>query len=367
MKIKTLILFFLIFITNTFVFSQNTFIYSEKDSITDDLISNAIELPNGEFILLGTKEKFEDGNLLSQDILLIKLNSKGELLSEKRFNPEGYPSIVNNIIRINSNSFLLVGNITIDTTSKLLLVKTDSSFNVIESKIVSIPGYDIWVSFLKTDHSNNFLIYGEADQKFNEYPNYPFIYKFSNNLDSVRLKVLNKRTDFSIEILEKKDSSGYYLFAVTYSLVGREQIFTIDTSFSILQDDPVPLEVFNFCNAKWISDSKFILTGHVLTNEDQSIYKIKALVLDTSFSVVHDNQYGTPGDTTSVPAFLKNLDFYYPNEIYIGGIYFYGAWLDWYPVNSWFILNSADTTLEMNWQKYYGGDKNYGMYGILAT
>jgi hypothetical protein len=37
------------------------------------------------------------------------------------------------------------------------------------------------------------------------------------------------------------------------------------------------------------------------------------------------------------------------------------------PQDSWYILNNIDTALNLNWQKYYGGDGFYTLYGVLAT
>ncbi len=169
-------------------------------------------------------------------------------------------------------------------------------------------------------------------------------------------------------MLKKSDNSGYYLFivaGVTYT--GAEQIFSLDSSFSIIRVDSVPGGVFNFCNTKWISDTKFILTGHVLGSGPGSAYIIKAIVLDTSFSVFHENQFGTITDTSSIPGLRKNLDFSYPNEVYIGGIYVYGEYNNFGSMDTWFFLNHVDTTLELDWQKFYGGDKNYALWGLLAT
>jgi hypothetical protein len=144
MKEKTLILFFLIFITNTFVFSQNTFIYSEKDSLKDDFFLDAIELQNENLILVGGEQKIENGTILTQDILVLNLDSKGNVKMRKVINPEGFPSTANNIVQINPNSFVLTGNIYNDS-SQLLFVKLDSTLNITGSKVFPIPGYQVGV------------------------------------------------------------------------------------------------------------------------------------------------------------------------------------------------------------------------------
>jgi hypothetical protein len=349
----------------TTIKSQHTFIFSEKDSLTDDYILDATELQNGNLILLGGKEKFGNGTVLSQDILVMKFSSEGELKIKNVLNPEGFPSITNNIVEINPNSLLLAGNIYIDS-SQLLFIKTDSSLNVTESKIVSIPGFHITIIKIKIDHNKNLLIYGNITQASTGWPNFPFIYKFSENLDSLGLKIFNYHSFGSVDLLEKSDNSGYYLFTDgDVTLPGNGHIFSLDTSFSVIRIDSIPNQVYNFNNSRWISNSKFILTGFQY-NGPPLTDNIGALLLDTSYSVLYGNRFGTV-DSSSIPGFQKNLDFNVSNEIYIGGIYLFGAYSDFGSTDSWFYLNHVDTLLNLKWQKYYGGDKNYAMFGLLAT
>lgn len=36
-------------------------------------------------------------------------------------------------------------------------------------------------------------------------------------------------------------------------------------------------------------------------------------------------------------------------------------------IDSWFFLNKLDSNLEVQWQKFYGGDANYMLWNLIAT
>ena len=137
-------------------------------------------------------------------------------------------------------------------------------------------------------------------------------------------------------------------------------------TFEIVKIDSIPQGVYNRNNSRWISNEQFLLTGFLTWDLPTDYYNIGALVLDTTYKLIHKNDYGKV-DTSEAPSWPKNINYRYSSDIYIGGIYSYGAWFEFGYKNSWFALNHVDTTLKIGWQKYYGGDKNYELCGLLAT
>ncbi|MCX6286188.1 MAG: T9SS type A sorting domain-containing protein, partial [Bacteroidetes bacterium] len=71
--------------------------------------------------------------------------------------------------------------------------------------------------------------------------------------------------------------------------------------------------------------------------------------------------------TVSYPAYNTNLDFLNVNNIFLGGI----ANQDWGGIFSYnlsfIILGKIDSSLNLTWQKYYGGDMYYMVWSIIAT
>ncbi len=103
MKHQVLLIILILLSISSESFSQKTFIYSEKDSLNDDAFLDATELPNGNFILIGSKVQFENDSTTIDNIIVTKLNAGGVLITKKTFNYGGYKSLVNSVIQINPN------------------------------------------------------------------------------------------------------------------------------------------------------------------------------------------------------------------------------------------------------------------------
>ncbi len=348
------------------LYSQNTFLYSVKDTISDDYLLYSIELTNNDIILAGGKQIYDSGfNIISKDILLIKLTSKGKQTRIRTINFENKHSEINYIFQLNQNFLLLVGIVNEDTSSSILIIQIDTSFNIIKSKVIPTGNYNpLSVNFLP-EYDGSYLLYGFVSKTLSTFITYPYIYKISNNLDSLHLKIFDHSGYGWSSLLKINDHSGYNFFVTGYSYLSSEQILQIDTSFDILKIDSVPRELYNMCNTQWINQTEFILTGEKLFNSS-SINYIGVLILDTSFAVIHENYFGNP-DTISFPGMNKNLDFLFSDKIYIGGTFNFGYGSAFASVNSWFFLNQIDTVCSINWQKYFGGDYNYTLWGVMAT
>ena len=68
-------------------------------------------------------------------------------------------------------------------------------------------------------------------------------------------------------------------------------------------------------------------------------------------------------DTTDFPAPFQCMDFQYLDKIYCGGMSDKNTGAE----PSFLVLSSFDSELNKNWERYYGGDAYYYMYGLLAT
>jgi len=87
--------------------------------------------------------------------------------------------------------------------------------------------------------------------------------------------------------------------------------------------------------------------------------------MDTNYSLIHNNYIGEK-DTLEWPGMDKNLDSFDTNSFYIGGTH--NFCIDEYcQTDCWFSLTNIDSLLTMRWQKFYGGDANYTLYGLRAT
>jgi hypothetical protein len=87
--------------------------------------------------------------------------------------------------------------------------------------------------------------------------------------------------------------------------------------------------------------------------------------MDTA-EILQDIELLGPADTANYPGFYSNLDFRNPDNIFYAGIknLAFGYFI---PASSWLFLNKLNSNLEVQWQKFYGGDANYNLWNLIAT
>ncbi len=93
--------------------------------------------------------------------------------------------------------------------------------------------------------------------------------------------------------------------------------------------------------------------------------KIGVQLYDTTFNLIHYDYYGKT-DTDEQPAMVKSLDFLDPTTIFIGGTSNSFTY-EFVTADNWYRLNNIDTSFNLKWERFYGGDGDYALYGILAT
>lgn len=359
---KTNLLLFL-FYTNI-SYSQNSFIFTIKENLWDNIPTNCISLSNGGFILTTVIQHIDTFtmNTFTRKVELIKLNKQGQMINIKDIDYQGRNCAIANFVQVNSNEFIGCGYI-IDTDNsyKLWLFKIDSSLNEIQNKVLSLGHYNYYYIKCKIDHNGNVLCFGNVQDTIIQISVRLFIGKFSETLDSIHTKIFGLGLG-EFDLLEKPDYSGYYFFVSGYNSIATGQVLKMDTSFILKSVDSIPRKVTSPLNAFLINPNKIYLTGEKIWSNNTRY--IGALILDTQYSVIHQNFLGKL-DTITFPGFYKNLDYYY-NIAYIGGtLNFYQS--EFAQGYCWYYLNKVDTTLDIKWQKYFGGDANYTLYGVLAT
>lgn len=89
--------------------------------------------------------------------------------------------------------------------------------------------------------------------------------------------------------------------------------------------------------------------------------------LDQNYNVTKLVTYGKKGDTVDIPALDVSKAFTI-DGYYIGST---SGWdrdnYPWGRFATWFCVTKMDTALNILWQRYYGGDANYFMHGIIGT
>ena len=338
-------------------FSQNTFEYRLNDS-TDNVTMSALETTSGQFILNSIKTD-EQG---PSKVQLIKLDPSGTLIDTKIFDYQGKRCGFDQVLQLDPNLFLLTGYIDDGGTVKLWFWKMDSLFNEIKSRVIQLGNFNYSNARIKRDSDGNILCFGSVSDSPNLF--HAFIYKLSGNGDSLRFKVFTINHAFGqFDLLEKPGNQGYIYVVNGFGQGGG--LLDLDTLFEIQNQHPVPSGIYNFTDLRWTSPKTFFLTGEKY-NVSTGYNNIGVQILDTEYTVAHVQFLGRNDTTDYFPGLRKNLDFVDLNTIYIGGTSNFVPW-PFAEIDCWYYLTRVDTTLNIQWEKFYGGDANYTLYGILAT
>ncbi len=363
---KLYIIFLLIIFISKPIYSQNTF-EIVIDSPLDDRPIDIIEEYNGNFIITARKIDYYT-TPVSYHTYLFKIDYKGNLLNDTiiKYNND---CEISNIIKTSDNNYIGLGTAKSDTSDKFnfWVIKFDSVFNISLDK----KYYTNYTSGIQSliDNNENIVLTGCYKKNHSEPMDSLdiFMFKLSQNGDSLQSKYFEDYgLDFISDIIEKKDSTGYYIFTYGYNFT-LGQIIEIDTYFNMVSIDSVPRGIYDCIKAKWLTDTSYILTGKKHWDGEGTFgYDMGVLIIDDKTKdVIHENYFGK-ADTIEFPGFVDSFDFTDTSNIYYGGTSsFYLTYFADSP--SWLILNKLDSKLNLKWQKFYGGDAYYILKNILAT
>jgi hypothetical protein len=214
---------------------------------------------------------------------------------------------------------------------------------------------------MKLDHQNNILVFGIVDSLNTSYS---FIFKLSENLDSVSCKIYNQHWTEEQDLIERSDHKGYYFLVNGFVSTGTGKILSLDTNFNV-DKITVLTDGVGYHGTLKLLDSTHIIVGGEKVPIGNLSQSTAIQLYDTNFNLIHYVDYSKP-DTIEFPALFKSVDFSDPLSVFIGvasNIQFD----EFAEVDNWYRLNNIDTAFNLKWERYYGGDGNYVLYGILAT
>ncbi len=337
--------------------SQNSFQVTLKDSTYDDRVNDAIELSNGLFIIVGMRIMPQYSSLTA---VITKLDAYGNQICQKLLQFNGNSSCLSSIIKISEDEFILSGITYSGSSACLWLCTLDSSLNVLRQKSYTFRNYSPSFSKIKMDYQNNILVFGVVDSLTTPYS---FIFKLTSGLDSISCKIYNEKWSFGLDLIERSDHKGYYFLVIGFDF-GSGKILSVDNDFNIERITVLIDGIGNHGTIRLIDSTHFIICGERAPpgNPSQSI---AIQLYDTNFNLIHYIYYAKP-DTVEFPALFKSIDFSDPMSVFIGVASNF-QFDEFAEVDTWYRLNNIDTAFNLNWERYYGGDGYYTMYGIVAT
>ena len=351
---KILSLTFILFCISYVSVSQNSFNVTLKDSTYDNMVHCAIETKSGHFIIASARI-LQLGNFVAN---ILKIDAYGNLLKQQILSFNGNIGALSGIIQISDNRFVLSGGTFTGNSGNLWLCTIDSSLNVVHQKSCRIGSYSIFNAKIKLDYQNNILVFGQVDSSGFSYS---FLYKLTSTLDSISCKIYNEDYSNFQDLIERSDHQGYYFMVLGFG-IGSAKILALDPNFNIEKITELTDEIANLGTIRLIDPTHYIVCALRI---GPIVKEIGVQMYDTLYHLVHYGYYGKV-DTNEWPAMVKSIDFTDTSSIFIGGTsYMYDY--EFVPIDNWYRMNNIDTAFNLKWEKFYGGDGYYTLYGILAT
>jgi hypothetical protein len=338
------------------VFAQNSFEYNYKTS-KDELTRSIIDDNNGNIYI--TIENF-------QYALIVKLNPSGKFIDSLNiYNPGGTCNLAE-LIRIDNEQFIAMGNWSDDTSSTLWFTLIDNNLSVLSDIKLESNGSLIF-NFRHLINSNgNIILFTSYDPQVGSMN----VSLFEITLDGVLInsKYFTKQYGFNQPFSIIQDSTLKNYKAFTFSPLAlpiRASNNNLDSNFDLLPSPGIYGDKLQDLNtAKWFDQDEYLLTGkylNLLTMEKdigiERISKLDSVSIFTSFG---------KEDTIDWPGIYSNLDFTSNNHIFFAG----SCNVKSYPFQSepsWIMLNILDSNLNLKSQQFYGGDAYYLVNAVLAT
>lgn len=299
--------------------------------------------------------------------LIIKLDFEGLFLdSISIYNPEGTCNL-EELIKIDDNHFVALGDWTSDSTSELWYVKVDNNLQIIEDKKLNSNGWYLFELHHLINHNGNIVFTAQ----YNVSPvseKDVCMYEITKEGDLIRNMFFYTTFIYNsaYSFLQDIHDSTYKVFAKS-PLNNRVEctLNKVDTNFyTIDHSSALSDHINNNTTARWMNDSTYLLAGkwHFSgTNE----WDLEILKMTRTDSIISNAYFGKQ-DTVDWPATYESLDFISPNNIFLAG----SSNSNWFPFQnepSWIMLNILDSNLNLKNQQFYGGDAFYIVNAVLAT
>jgi len=346
---------------------QNTFELLLKNPADENLF-HACESTDG-YIFVGDRGHWSP----ACRPLLIETDKAGNIRQNKEYPIVDSLSMFFSILQYQENAPIIIEAIAPDPVSgDLTLIrfnKIDSSFNRTYTKLFAMPA-DYRIASCKARIINNQIVIFGFNYSIDQITPRPYILIFDMEGNLLKQNMFENHYGLVYDLLMTPDSQSYLLFVAGFGGSTTGGIFKLDTNLVLDTIYAMPLNIEFRTNGKWLTTNTLLIAGD-LSVPDKEITEDREdrdLAITTTDSIFNSGYHTYLGkvDTFDVAGSLYSLDFITPKEIFFAGT----ANMDLLPfidIPSWYMLNSLDSNLNLNWQKYYGGDAYYNLWGMLAT
>ncbi len=336
------------------------------DNDEDMVINDLLETQNETILFAGKSGDFET---FQYDGFLLKLSKSGAFIDNLNYLKQDTSTNIVNVLNTDYSDTLYNLNISFkyNGSSGFILANTDTTFNMANEKVYSLPANDIAITSSLINGNDGDLIVG-GSFKNTQLHYYLFIYKLSAMFDSLAAKYfINNTPSIILGGIHELNDQSFWLIDGT-----SPYYWHIDSCLNLIssQAGHVPHYLTGNYGFKWDSDTSFYLAGDYtfdisrVTDHDIG-FTHQFSPFDSTGNVF--NWWGSV-DTLDFPAYFGALDYKNKDSIFIGGSknLQYGNIL-FGTIPSWYVLLQTDSMLNIRWERFYGGDACYNMTKLIAT
>jgi hypothetical protein len=347
----------------TFLFRHGTYL--------DEMPIAALETTNGDYVVVA-RQGIWPPSTNSYNVLFLKLDSDGDSTDSAIIpDPKGN-CYINSLIADTGGQFFGVGTFRQSATEmSIWLIKMDENLNLLWEKV-----YQTNCELLGTvqgfvNSFNELIIYGDGYTGVSTYDDL-FILKVSETGDSITCNFYPDAASERTWIMVENQNTGNYLLMIfgRYQINTNSwgQILTVEYDLNITGIDAIPWNLFLYHNLILLNGS-LVLSGIKIISQASNALNLLGIVLsDTSYVIQTADTLGSMDpDTLSYPGYISNLDTTISHTLYYGGTFHQDNYLVFSYYDSWILLARYDYNLNLIWQKFYGGDLYYGLWGLRAT
>ncbi len=370
-----LLLYTVLFFNKPIIYSQTSFDLLISRSWDEVFVSSAID-QYGNYYFSGRKSEVYQGQSYGY---LLKINDQGEILREVEFFiPDS--SIYLGDIFMREDTIIIFGtqaSLSDIYYNEILVYTLDLNLNLLSSENRNFPSSHYLASENAIiNHNDHFILSGNAfDLKDPNFFTDIYFYELNSNFDSINCVIDNRDyIQMEMEFMEDPLDHSYKVFGNgTYpnTIPEYSELVLFDSSFNYISVDSLPWHLTGQTIPRILDDTSYLLSGRkyisVSSNRDARA-DIGIVKLNYEDQILKSNLFGKSGDTNTYGGVRYNADYIEKNSIYYGGTSNIIPFeLPWQTENSWIMLNNLDSNLNLNWQKFYGGDAFYHLRGLRAT
>jgi len=359
---------FLMILFPVLAFTQSGFIF-KYSTPNDETPSCILETNDGGFIVCGPIGTYPD----SYHTLLIRLNKYGDSIKTKIIEyPIGF-SFISELVKLDNGTYMGVGQKTLSSgEEKIWLITLSDSLDILNDTSYSCGLGTIYKLRGLRDHSGRVVIYGTSTVTDSLYdPPHLFILLATQQSDSLDFKYFHAGTSQMVfSMLEKYDTTGYFMF-----ILGHYQTFTqtfsqilgLNYQLQVTTTDSIPEGLIMYVGSNNFQNGELFITGQKsYWGSNPRTDKLGILKLNSSMQLISDYFLG-PDDTISYPGYISNIGINQDNKIFYGGATNQSINTLFPSEPSNIMLGCFDTSLNVIWQKYHGGDQYYGVWTVNTT